>query len=57
MATYVLFTVHTDDTDTDDEDDDDTLIFYNRQADRAYGREISPRLFVISFIILLYAIS
>ncbi len=27
MATYVLFTVHTDDTDTDD-DDDDTLIFY-----------------------------
>ena len=29
MATYVLFTVHTDDTDTDDEDDDDTLIFYS----------------------------
>ncbi len=28
MATYVLFTVHTDDdTDTND-DDDDTLIFY-----------------------------
>jgi hypothetical protein len=25
MATYVLFTVHTDDTDTDD----DTLIFYS----------------------------
>ena len=33
MATYVLFTVHTDDTDTDDDDDDDdTLIFYNRQS-------------------------
>ncbi len=30
MATYVLFTVHTDDTDTDDDDDDnDTLIFYS----------------------------
>jgi hypothetical protein len=27
------------------------------QADRAYGREISPRSFVISFVILLYAIS
>jgi hypothetical protein len=27
MATYVLFTVHTDDDDTDD--DDDTLIFYS----------------------------
>ncbi len=26
MATYVLFTVHTDDDDTDD---DDTLIFYS----------------------------
>jgi hypothetical protein len=26
------------------------------QADRAYGTEISPRLFVISFVILLYAI-
>ncbi len=31
MATYVLFTVHTDtDTDDDDDDDDDdTLIFYS----------------------------
>ncbi len=28
MATYVLFTVHTD-TDTDDDDNDDTLIFYS----------------------------
>jgi hypothetical protein len=27
------------------------------QADRAYGTEISPGLFVISFVILLYAIS
>ncbi len=27
------------------------------QADRAYGTEISPRSFVISFVILLYAIS
>jgi hypothetical protein len=27
------------------------------QANRAYGTEISPRLFVISFVILLYAIS
>jgi hypothetical protein len=32
-------------------------IFLPRQADRAYGTEISPRLFVISFVILLYAIS
>ncbi len=34
MATYVLFTVHTNDTDTDndddDDDDDDTLIFYSK---------------------------
>ncbi len=32
MATYVLFTVHTDDTDNDDDDgndDDDTLILYS----------------------------
>jgi hypothetical protein len=31
MATYVLFTVHTNDTDTNDDDDDndDTLIFYS----------------------------
>ncbi len=30
MATYVLFTVHTDDDDDDDDDnDDDTLIFYS----------------------------
>ncbi len=34
MATYVLFTVHTNDIDTDtddddDNDDDDTLIFYS----------------------------
>jgi hypothetical protein len=28
-----------------------------QQADRAYGTEISPRSFVISFVILLYAIS
>jgi hypothetical protein len=28
-----------------------------KQADRAYGMEISPTLFVISFVILLYAIS
>ena len=31
--------------------------FNNVQADRAYGTEISPRSFVISFVILLYAIS
>ena len=29
----------------------------DEQADRAYGMEISPRSFVISFVILLYAIS
>ena len=29
MATYVLFTVHTDDTDDNDDDDDDTLIFHS----------------------------
>ncbi len=32
IATYVLFTVHTDDINTnteDDDDDDDTLIFYS----------------------------
>ncbi len=30
MATYVLFTVHTDDdTDTDDNNNDDFLIFYS----------------------------
>ncbi len=51
MATYVLFMVHADD---DDDTDVDSLIFYNRQADRAYGTEISPRSFVISFVILLY---
>ncbi len=28
-----------------------------KQADRAYGTEISPTLFVISFVILLYAVS
>ncbi len=33
------------------------LLFYTIQADRAYGMEISPRLFVISFVILSYAIS
>jgi hypothetical protein len=37
MATYVLFTVHADDTDdTDDDDDDDnndTLIFYSIEGD------------------------
>jgi hypothetical protein len=32
-------------------------IIYIGQADRAYGTEISPALFVISFVILLYAIS
>ncbi len=31
--------------------------FLIEQADRAYGMEISPRSFVISFVILLYAIS
>jgi hypothetical protein len=60
MATYVLFTVHADDDDNDDNDDDsdDSLIFYSidRQADRAYGTEINPRLFVVTFVILLYAI-
>ncbi len=34
-----------------------TLKSFIVQADRAYGTEISPRLFVISFVILLYAIS
>ncbi len=29
MATYVLFTVHTDDDDDADNDADDTLIFYS----------------------------
>ncbi len=29
MATYILFTVHTDDTNDDDNNDDDTLIFYS----------------------------
>ena len=28
MATYVLFTVHTDEDDDNDDDDDNTLIFY-----------------------------
>jgi hypothetical protein len=32
-------------------------IILEEQADRAYGTEISPRSFVISFVILLYAIS
>jgi hypothetical protein len=32
------------------------LHYYSKQADRAYGTEISPRLLVISFVILLYAI-
>jgi hypothetical protein len=31
--------------------------YFEIQANRAYGTEISPRLFVISFVILLYAIS
>ncbi len=31
--------------------------FLNVQAERAYGTEISPTSFVISFVILLYAIS
>ncbi len=31
--------------------------FFLLQANRAYGTEISPRSFVISFVILLYAIS
>ncbi len=30
---------------------------YEVQADRAYGTKISPRSFLISFVILLYAIS
>ncbi len=34
-----------------------TLKSFIAQADKAYGTEISPRLFVISFVILLYAIS
>ncbi len=29
MATYILFTVHTNDTDTNDDNDDTTLIFYS----------------------------
>ena len=29
MATYVLFTVHTNDDDDDDDDDNDTLIIYS----------------------------
>ncbi len=29
MATYVLFTVHTNDDNDDNDDDDDTLIFYS----------------------------
>jgi hypothetical protein len=32
-------------------------IFFIVQADRAYGTEVSPSSFVISFVILLYAIS
>ncbi len=35
----------------------DFAITVERQADRAYGTEISPRSFVISFVILLYTIS
>ncbi len=31
--------------------------YFKLQADRAYGTEISPRLFVVSFVILLYTIS
>ncbi len=38
MATYVLFTVHTDDDDDDDDDDKDTLIFYI--IDRNYSVSI-----------------
>ncbi len=34
-----------------------STVFFNRQADRAYGRKISPTSFVISSVILLYAIS
>ncbi len=34
-----------------------TQPFLIKQANRAYGTEISPRSFVISFVILLYAIS
>ncbi len=33
------------------------MICLPKQADRAYSTEICPRLFVISFVILLYAIS
>jgi hypothetical protein len=38
MATYLLITVHADDTD-DTDDDDDTLIFYSidRQAERGFA--------------------
>ncbi len=43
--TYYLWYTHTG-------DDDNTLIFYSIQANRAYGSEISKRLFVMSFVIL-----
>ncbi len=39
MATYVLFTVHTDTDDDDDTDtdDDDTLIFYSIDTRRSFN--------------------
>jgi hypothetical protein len=36
MATYVLFTVHTD-TDTDDDNNNDTLIFYSIEEGPTLG--------------------
>ena len=45
MATYVLFTVHTN-TDTDnDDDDDDTLIFYSIDAKKCTGYSIPIGMF------------
>ncbi len=44
MATYVLFTVHTDDTDTDDDDDkDDTLIFYSIESAPGIASDVATR--------------
>ncbi len=45
MATYILFTVHTDDDDDDtDNDDDDTLIFYT--IDKYLKKNWYPKQFV-----------
>jgi hypothetical protein len=61
LHTYYLRYTHTnnddDDDDDNDDDDDDDDDDNDDEADRAYGTEISPRSFVISFVILLYAIS